>query len=799
MKKHFLESKGLKRIATVALSAILAAGMLAGCGKGGSGEGSKDGKTEKKDPSELVYVADYIPIDYKIGQNDYMSFYDAVITDTSMMTIHSIYDDATDVGKSTLVEFDIESGSLIREVSFPEELEGIDPTKLIPEGHDVSEFDTGVSITRFAALPDGTFVAIFYVYANEKIPEGEEVVDNENIIYKTRYAIVLLDKDLNITSAKELDFPEIEQGDANLSNLFVDAKGNIGVTIAKYDENGNSFILALVDSNCEITQKIPLQINSIDNCFLTNEGNLMVTYYDNNWNIMTGEFDLQNGSFGEPLKEMPDYYTSVGKVEGDDQKLLIASDDILYRYSKADGSKEELLKWSDVDIKSDSVQRLIGKEDGTFFAVLYSWNTGKTEIARISQKKRGDLAEKKDIIVATLYEDYALSSAAIEFNKANSDYHVTVKEYYNWENEDADLEDARKTMINDLGGAADIDIVNMSDFSTSSLVKQNVVDDITPFLTSGGKLNISDYNESVLNCYKFDGKLVAIPKTYYLTTLAVKKDLIPAESWTVKDMIEFDKAHPEMALMDYSYRMSILQLCLYNNMDYFVDPETGDCRFDSDEFKEILEYVGTYPEEIDWEHYDDSESEIEKVQNHRVIAENVYLYNLQSVQEYTDYVFRGEANFIGYPTISGEAETIIEPSGAYGICTASKQKEDAWKFIEYVLTSEMDNDYGFPANNKDLQKLIDKELEKAGQKTGAGVGWGGTDEVYEYHYATQEEIDLFYEMLGKAVLSPATGGDQEIFNIIEEEIESYFSGQKSVDEVAKVIQSRVNLYVKENM
>jgi hypothetical protein len=35
-------------------------------------------------------------------------------------------------------------------------------------------------------------------------------------------------------------------------------------------------------------------------------------------------------------------------------------------------------------------------------------------------------------------------------------------------------------------------------------------------------------------------------------------------------------------------------------------------------------------------------------------------------------------------------------------------------------------------------------------------------------------------------------------NIITEETESYFAGQKSVDDVAGVIQSRIQLYINEN-
>ena len=38
----------------------------------------------------------------------------------------------------------------------------------------------------------------------------------------------------------------------------------------------------------------------------------------------------------------------------------------------------------------------------------------------------------------------------------------------------------------------------------------------------------------------------------------------------------------------------------------------------------------------------------------------------------------------------------------------------------------------------------------------------------------------------------------EVLNIINEEAEPFYKGQKSVDEVASVIQSRIKIYVGEN-
>ena len=70
-------------------------------------------------------------------------------------------------------------------------------------------------------------------------------------------------------------------------------------------------------------------------------------------------------------------------------------------------------------------------------------------------------------------------------------------------------------------------------------------------------------------------------------------------------------------------------------------------------------------------------------------------------------------------------------------------------------------------------------------------GWS-----YTYRLPTQEEVDKVMELMN--VAKPVSyNGDDEISKIINEEAEAFFKGQKSVDEVAGVIQNRINIYVSE--
>ena len=60
---------------------------------------------------------------------------------------------------------------------------------------------------------------------------------------------------------------------------------------------------------------------------------------------------------------------------------------------------------------------------------------------------------------------------------------------------------------------------------------------------------------------------------------------------------------------------------------------------------------------------------------------------------------------------------------------------------------------------------------------------------------TKEQVDSAVEYIYS--INKCYYGNTDISNIIEEEIASYFSGQKSAQEVAKVIQSRAQIYVDE--
>ena len=75
---------------------------------------------------------------------------------------------------------------------------------------------------------------------------------------------------------------------------------------------------------------------------------------------------------------------------------------------------------------------------------------------------------------------------------------------------------------------------------------------------------------------------------------------------------------------------------------------------------------------------------------------------------------------------------------------------------------------------------------------GTGVNEDGSISIYAM---TQEQADQILDLINAT--TAVYGYDESILNIISDEAAAYFAGEKSLDDTANMIQSRVNLYVAE--
>ena len=756
------------KFTAVALTAVMTL-SLAACGRQDSGS---QGTAEQK---EYIYVPEYLELD-----NDTNSSYNSLTVQGDKL-YYINYKWSEDSGESQIAlgSYNLTDGT--RE-DIPVAIDG-----------------NNGGINSMQVDADGNIYTAEYQW---NATEGDDAYSQQ----KT----VLHKYDSTGAQVMEQDITDIMQQDENnsyISSMSIDDQGRFYVS--------SNELIRLFDTDGQFQGDVKTDSSWIQGMGKGADGKVYISYYDDAGNNTLAEIDFDGKKIGQTYSNFPNGNGNGGISAGEEGTLLASTDTTLYEYRLADQSTTEVLTWLDCDINGNYVNYVGMTSDGKILAVINDWDTGETDVVKLTKTKASEVTQKTQVTIGALYTSQSLQAAAVAFNKQSNEYHVAIKTYIdenNWT--ETSWSDGVTAMNNDLTSGSNCpDILDLSNLDAKELASKGVFEDMTSYLEKSSVLNKDDFFDSVINSYTFDGKLVGIPKSFSLSTIAGKaSELGDRTGWTVDDIMEYANAHEGAALFDGMTKSGMLYTLLAYDLDSYIDWETGKCNFDGEGFQKVLEFVNTFPEEYDWQ--EDDRSTPAKIQAGELLLNMISLYQLTDIQE-SEAMFGEPVTYIGYPTAGGSSGTYMQSNELYAISTKASNKEGAWAFIEYYLNMPTDNtfSYGLPARKSLLDDMIDKAmnvkymtdengnqiLDEDGnpipEDGNSSISWG--DWEYTYHVTTQEEADTLRHLIDIAKPG-STSSNDEITNIITEEAEAFFKGQKSAADVANVIQSRVQVYVNEN-
>lgn len=547
------------------------------------------------------------------------------------------------------------------------------------------------------------------------------------------------------------------------------------------------------------------------------DGKVYVCTYNYDGNGVTcvlTEVDFDNRGTGASYANFP--RGNGGITPGAEQGTFIMNDgSAVYEYSLATQTSTKLFDWLDSDINGSNVENIGVMEDGRILAVLMDWEQRENSgIAFLTKTKGTEVAQKETILIGTMGNSSELQAAAVLFNRSSDKYHVTIKSYLDTGASYQDVyEDALTNLNNDLTSRKNCpDIIDLSGLNIRQLVSKGLLEDLGQYLDKSSSVKREDFVENILNAYTYDGVLTCIPKNFQLSTIVGKtSDVGEKQGWTLEEMIAFAEKHPGAELFNRVGKSEIMYYLLAYNEEAFIDWSTGKCSFDSDEFKNLLIFANSFPSEFSDE--DRRVSAATRIQRGEVLLETVSLYNFDEIQMYYE-IFGGDFTCKGLPTSDGSIGTALSGTGLYGITSKATRKEGAWAFLESYYQRDSERySFGFPTKKTKLDEMAKEAvtveywtdengnpvLDENGDPIEIGIGgMVGFEDGWSYTYrrATQEEVDLILQLIDQA--KPVNLGITQVLEIIDEEAAGYFEGQKTVDEVAKVIQNRVQLYVDVN-
>ncbi len=638
------------------------------------------------------------------------------------------------------------------------------------------------------------------------------------------------------TELKRLDTSGLEEvlgvGERGgyIGNSLMDKDGNLYVFVEIYGENTYTTKIVVLDPEMNILFEVAGE-NLWGQMILLGDGSVAVNRYIHN--PLTGEggqmlcvIDREKQDWSETQYPMP---MNAGSVYAGSDRYLFYYDngDSLYGYDPELEEGVKLLTWSSADINRGNVSFFTFLPDGRVAAMTNRWGEQgmEVELVTLTEQPASVWNDRTTLTYATMYLGYDTREKIIEFNKSQSDYRIVIRDYSEFNT--ADDYNAGLTKLNTEIIAGQVpDILDASGLPINRYGANGLLEDLWPFIENdeeiGGREGVM---EEVFEAAQQEGKLYQVFNGFTIRTAAGAAKVVgEGMSWTLDDLMAALEAMPEgcSVFSEGDTKESMLNNVMAMQMDNFVDWSTGECWFDSEGFVSLLEFCNTFPLKYDWSQvdYDFYEDENTRLVNGRQLLSVEYLYDFQALQ-IKKAMFGGDVSYIGYPREDGGVGSSFAFESGVAMATTCKDKEGAWAFIRQTLLPQSGEEeeyfyfrgWGFPVNRHDFERMaeqymtpqyildengepvLDENGEPIEQSQG-GIGWGN-GEMVELYATTQEEYDQIMALYH--AIDTVYNYDESIYSIVLEVAQRYFNEDISAQAAADQIQSRVKIYVNENL
>ncbi len=633
-------------------------------------------------------------------------------------------------------------------------------------------------------------------------------------------------------------------------------EGKNGEIMVLYNQGGTAKISELTDS-MELTKTIslPEEMEYVEHCELLENGNTLVKSsgmlraFDPNGDIvfetMTTDSDGIFKINGKYYQLMPSYSeTGIGyrfcdfnldtgtaqtekhdvSLSQDDAHALIYGADNVYlntgnglcRVNIESGTAEVVLPWSQTDcyhgeILSDSL-KIVSEEEYYFAIVTLSKEQKPVEaeafqdiynvtVQHLKKAQKNPHAGKRILSAMAVGSDNeAFYDCIVRYNRdMTKKSRVILTEYSeSWFMDFAKRTGGASAQIEDQiyidlsnGQGPDI-LINFG--KEMKFERDNVLLDMNTLIDGSEGLDRSKVFDNILRACEKNGKLYRIPILFQIGGYVGNADQVGERtSCTWEEMNAISASIPEQTrLFSPRVRRVVLRELVVADMERFVDYDTQKVDFNNDAFRNILEFSkqnGMEMEEL--QRFYSSEMMMSLSFKMGTLAmTSTYIADGSS---YATTTGQGEhVSFFGYPR-PDEGGMAAVPEFTVSISKNTEYKNEAWDFIKSLLEDEaqadLPGDYasGIPINRAALNKRIEDEIKQ--EEFSRSLGANGES------FFDQDSVPGYLALIESVKVGVRV--DSGILDIICEEAEAYFAGQKGLDDVIKVIEKRVKQVVQE--
>ena len=744
-----------KKAAALLMASVMMVSMAA-CGK--NDKGSSGSKEKKENKKEMTYEESDLQID---GIKGDISSYQVADDRIYFFTTDWVENDTGEEGDSA------EEGSE-------------EDTKEDAASEETSEEDTATEEateedTEEASEDSSEDVSSEEDTEEEDTEEGEEDTSEEGVTGTSYYYVYSMKADG--TDLQELGSPQLNENEY-INYMLVKSDGTIQFllgaydqksektqySLVAYDENGKEasredvtkvlgltdesylnkaliddkdrYVFAtdqaiiVLDKDLKKVCEMKPDSNYVEGIAKTKDGKILVADSSGDKGAKVQILDVDAQKWGESYKLDLQYFSSSDALmNGIEYDFYYKDDAGIYGYDIASKKSTKVMDYVASNISSDNSYSITPIAKDTMMGT--TWDESGSKVVIYKKVDPSTITDKETITVGAMYVDDNVKKAAIAFNKKNNKYQIEFKDYSN-------EEDPQTKMNADIIAGNVPDILCLSGLSVNQYVEKGILEDLTSYYEKDSDVSVDDMIPSVAKAMQIDGKYYYIAPGFYVNTLVGAAKTVGTEpGWTMDDLKKLLDEHKDARPFYSENKNDNLYSFITMNISDYVDWSTGECTFDGQDFKDILEICnrGTN-EETDYS--EDSPSEPSLVKEGKVLLTNGGSLDMESVELY-EAMFNGDITFIGYPNKDKDG-SYFSFDKQLGIYSKSKNKDAAWEFLKTFLTKEYQGDrnnlYSNPTRqdafdmlvkSKTATKKYTDELGNEVEPLESGWGWDDLD------------------------------------------------------------------------
>lgn len=433
--------------------------------------------------------------------------------------------------------------------------------------------------------------------------------------------------------------------------------------------------------------------------------------------------------------------------------------DGIYAYN---GEIVQMIDWDNCD-KSLDVSKVhlydkdkfsvIGRKDANDEFSLYNFSKADESYINKMENKSSLIVAGVDILTNDSNSlIYQLKRYIQEYNDDNNDdVRIVINNYSNNEQMNMDIV---------TGNVPDIIICNEND-----IMDMDIFENLSDYINNDPEIDTDEYYMNIMA--KSTNYNFIIPE-FKVATFYGKESVVGIQKiWNIDDLCQYSQNYKTKSLFYNLPRKRVYGYMISLNLNsYFSDGKYNIGSIPEDLLKIIKRECLSMDEYII---ADDSLRN--ECLNDICSLEFVHIGKLENIKNILKSINNEAISFIGVPSIE-KSGGIIEPSYMIGITKNSKMKNESWDFIKGTLGEKFqDNVKLLPVRKTSMNKCKDK----------AEI----TDDTYKNFKSLINSTNNIIFV------------NKEIKEMVSEQMELYFSDEKSGEDVLKEMQKKIDIYVNE--